>query len=109
VARSTGNLVCGSQGRRWKTDVEWSNAHMNRLKPNAALKAAEEMRAQKRIEALGPGWSLQKPSREWRQYVIGEPDNWNGKCGPHCIACSSIAVVHAELDEIERVVSARHR
>jgi hypothetical protein len=59
--------------------------------------------ARRRIEALGPPWQLDEPSGKDRNFYIYEPDDWDGKCGPHTIRCRTIEIVHRELDEIEKV------
>ena len=60
----------------------------------------------KRVEALGPSWELQQPCGRQRQYIIHEPDDWNGKCGPHVIRCRTLEIVNNEVDEIEKIIAA---
>ena len=64
------------------------------------------VRARQRIDTLGPPWQLQEPTGRERNYIVIEPDNWNGKCGPHIILCRDISLVHEELDKIEEIEGA---
>jgi hypothetical protein len=57
----------------------------------------------KRVEALGPEWELQQPSGRQRQYIIHEPEDWNGKCGLHVIRCRTLEIVNDKVDEIEKI------